>query len=107
MNHPTFFSRALAAVVLAALAACAEEPPAVPEAPAPPVFAPGECDAQSAQFAVGKAWDVALAEQARTRARAERLRTVRPGEFVTMEFDARRLTLQLDGQGRVIAARCG
>jgi hypothetical protein len=71
------------------------------------VFAPGECDAQAAQFAVGQAWDAALGEQARTRARAERVRAVRPGEFVTMEFDARRLTLQVDAQGRVVAARCG
>jgi hypothetical protein len=107
MNHRPFFFHASAALVLAALAACAGEPPAVPEAPAPPVFAPGECDAQAAQFAVGKPYDATLGEQARTRARAERLRAVRPGEFVTMEFDARRLTMQVDAQGRVIAARCG
>jgi hypothetical protein len=107
MTHRPFLRRVQAAAVLAALAACAEEPPAMPEAPAPPVFAPGECDAQAAQFAIGRNYDAALAEEVRTRARAERVRAVRPGEFVTMEFDARRLTLQLDAQGRVVAARCG
>jgi hypothetical protein len=105
MNHPLRFNP-LAATVLATLAACAQEPPAVPEAAPPPVFAPGECDAQAAQSAVGKTYDAALAEEVRARSRAERVRAVRPGEMVTMEFDARRLTLQLDAQGRVVSARC-
>lgn len=78
----------------------------MPEAPPPPVFAPNECDAQAAQYAIGKSYDAALGEETRTRARAERVRSVRPGEFVTMEFDARRLTLQLDVQGHVVSARC-
>lgn len=92
---------------LALLAACAQEPPAVPEAPPPPVFAPGECDGQAAQFAVGQPYSEALGMQARVRARAERMRTLQPGQVVTMEFDARRLTLDVDAEGRVVRARCG
>jgi hypothetical protein len=95
------------AAALALLAACAQEPPAVPEAPPPPVFAPGECDGQAAQFAVGQPYNEALGVQARVRARAERMRTLRPGQVVTMEFDARRLTLDLDGEGRVVRVSCG
>jgi hypothetical protein len=99
-------SALLAAVMLSsALGACAQQPQ-VREAAPPPVFAPGECDAQAARFALGRAFDPSLGEEARTRARAERLRTVRPGQMVTMEFDGGRLTLELDRQGRVVAARC-
>jgi hypothetical protein len=32
---------------------------------------------------------------------------VRPGQMVTMEFDARRLTLEIGADGRVVSARCG
>jgi hypothetical protein len=107
MSHsPIRQAFALAAVSLL-LAACAQEPPAVPEAPPPPVFAPGECDGQAAQFIVGRAFNNPLGEEARAKSHAERLRTLRPGQIVTMEFDARRLTVELDGEGRVVAARCG
>jgi hypothetical protein len=104
MNRFAFF---LACAGALALAACAQQPPQVPEAPPPPVFAPGECDGQAAQFVVGQAFNNPLGEEARSRSRAERLRTVRPGQMVTMEFDARRLTLEIDDAGRIVRARCG
>jgi hypothetical protein len=97
-----------ATVALAALAAgCAVDPPQVPEAPPPPVFVAEECDGQAAQFALGQPFNGPLGEDARKRARAERLRVVRPGDMITMEFDARRLTLELDTLAHVVAARCG
>ena len=95
-----------ATALAALLAACAQEPPQVPEAPPPPVFAPGECDAQSAQFIVGQSINTPMAEDARQRARAERVRVVRPGDMITQEFDARRLTIELDADGKVVRARC-
>ena len=96
-----------AIAALASLAGCAAPPPDVPDAPPPPVFAPGECDAQAAQFAVGQPYNEALGEQARVRSRAERMRALRPGDMTTMEFNARRLTIDVDGAGKVVAARCG
>ena len=56
---------------------------------------------------MGRAYNNPLGEQARSRSHAERLRTVRPGEVVTMEFDARRLTIDIDAEGRVARAHCG
>lgn len=90
-----------------ALASCAVAAPQIAEAPPPPVFAAEECDAQAAQFAVGQDYTPALGEQVRARAHAERLRALRPGDMVTMEFNARRLSLDIDAQGKIVAARCG
>jgi hypothetical protein len=101
------FVRPVTVAVAALVTGCAVEPPQVPEAPPPPVFVAEECDGQAAQFALGQPFNGPLGEDARKRTRAERLRVVRPGDMVTMEFDARRLTLELDTQGRVVAERCG
>src|SRR2546421_336786 len=99
-------ARRTGAALLVFLAACAQEPPQVPEAPPPPIFAPGECDGAAAQFAVGRPFNQPLAEEARQKSRAERVRAVRPGDMVTMEFDARRLTIAIDAEGKVASARC-
>jgi hypothetical protein len=72
----------------------------------PPVTAPAECDNQAAQSIVGKAYTTALGEEAKRRTHAQRVRVVRPGEMVTMDFDSRRLTIDLDAQGKVVRARC-
>ena len=40
-------------------------------------------------------------------ARAPKLRWVPHGGIVTMEFNALRVTVQLDQQSRVVSARCG
>lgn len=99
---------AASAISLAAtLAGCAAQPPDVPEAPPPPVFAPGECDDQAVQGAVGQAYNNPLGEELRARARADRVRPLRPGDMVTMEFNARRLTIDVDGSGKIAALRCG
>ncbi|ROZ76708.1 I78 family peptidase inhibitor [Ramlibacter sp. WS9] len=89
------------------LSACAQQPPQVPAAPRPPVIAPNECNDAAAQFAVGKIADAKLAEEARVRASALRVRMVRPGQMVTMEFDASRLTIEVDAGGKVASVRCG
>jgi hypothetical protein len=98
--------RLLPFALFALVTGCAQEPPQVPEAPPPPVFAPGECDAANVQSMVGQAYNSPLGEDARQRSRAERVRAVRPGDMITMEFDAHRLTIELDGDGKVTRARC-
>ena len=96
-----------AASLAAALGACADPPPQVPVAPPPPIIAAGQCNDAAAQFTLGLAVDAKLAEEARTRASAQRVRTIHPGQMVTMEFDATRLTLDVDAGGKVVRARCG
>ncbi|AMO24457.1 hypothetical protein GCM10027034_12730 [Ramlibacter solisilvae] len=106
MSPPRRLACALGLLAAGLFAACAQ-PSAMPPAPAPsnPVSSP--CDAQPAQFALGRVLDAGLTEQLRARTGAERVRVVRPGEMVTMEFDGRRLTVELDAGGRVLKLRCG
>lgn len=92
-------------LVLVLAAACAQPPSDAP--PPPQIVQPGPCQAAPAQFAVGRAFDAGLGEQARLRAGATRLRVLRPGQMVTMEFDEMRLNLDLDASDRVVQARCG
>ncbi|XAH22851.1 I78 family peptidase inhibitor [Xylophilus sp. GW821-FHT01B05] len=82
----------------------------------PPISVPPEvdvigdatvCDAANVQFAVGKTVDARLGEEARARAHAKVVRVLRPGQIVTLEFSASRLTLDADEHGVVTRARCG
>jgi len=79
-------------------------------APAPPAAAAVDaaaCDAVQAQWLVGKTPTEAEIEQARTDAGAQSARSLKPGQAVTMEFNATRLNLDLDEAGTVVSARCG
>ena len=102
MHTPRLFS----ALAFAALAACAQQP--APPQPAPTPAAPGSaCNATPAQFAVGQAGTAELGDRAMRAASAQRYRFLRPGQVVTLEFDAGRLNLDLDAAGKVIRVRCG
>lgn len=97
-------------LALALLAGCAQLGPSAP--PAKPMGAGqapvgGTCDAQGAQWAVGKSGTARVVEEARVRAGARMARVLYPGRPVTLEFDAERLSLELDGSGKVVAVRCG
>lgn len=97
----------LGLLATSALCACAQ-PPGPAAQPAPPARpAPGQCHADGARFAVGHVATPELAEQARQRASALRVRVIRPGQMVTMEFDNSRLNLDVDAAGKVTAVRCG
>jgi len=67
----------------------------------------GQCDAQPAQFIVGQAINDPLAEQARAKAQALSVRLLGPGVIVTQEFEAQRLSIDVDGAGKVTRVRCG
>jgi hypothetical protein len=89
-------------LAFAAVSAGCAQPPSVPQ---PPTV--GGCNAAAAQFAVGMPGSVQLAGRAMQAAGAQRFRWLRPGEVVTMEYDASRLNLELDASGKVIRVRCG
>lgn len=83
----------------------AATPPANGEADVPPP-AP-TCDASQVQGLVGQKVDAAASEQARVDAGADSVRLLEPGQMVTMEFDGKRLNIEVDASGVVIAVRCG
>ncbi|MES2508595.1 MAG: I78 family peptidase inhibitor [Pseudomonadota bacterium] len=92
------------AVLVGLLAACAQQAP-TPSPAMPP--AAGACNAAGAQFALGGAANAALVEEARVRSGSYIARVIQPGQAVTMEFNAMRLNLEVNGANTVMRARCG
>jgi uncharacterized lipoprotein YajG len=95
------------AIAAAMLAACSTPapPPATGTAPAAPPA--GVCNAQGAQFAVGKTAGASVVEEARQRSGSYMARVLRPNQVVTMEFNAQRLNLDVNASGVVTRVRCG
>ena len=84
----------LTATLLALLAGCASQPAERPGAQA--------CNATRLAHLVGR-----MPDEATQQANAERVRVVAPGMVVTLEYDAQRLTLYTDEQGRIKLISCG
>ncbi|MDP3604425.1 MAG: I78 family peptidase inhibitor [Polaromonas sp.] len=80
-------------------------PPATGTAPTGPPAA--VCNAQGAEFAVGKTAGASVVEEARQRSGSHMARVLRPGQMVTMEFNAQRLNLDINAAGVVTRVRCG
>ena len=103
---PLLTTASLLGLVVFAGCAGPSTPPA-PSAPAPGAGTGEVCNAQGAQFAVGKVAGAGMVEQARQRSGAYMARILRPNQVVTMEFNAQRLNLEVDAAGVVKAVRCG
>ena len=95
--------RAAAFALLLSVSACASTTPAGAGAEQQMT----QCNADKAQFAMGQPYSDALAEQARVASGSGVVRRLKPGQIVTMEFRADRLSLETDETGKVIAVRCG
>lgn len=67
----------------------------------------GVCNAGPAQAVIGKQGTASVVEQARVLSGAAMARVLRQGQAVTLEFNAERLNLTVDAQGRIMAVRCG
>ena len=96
MNALRCLWRAGASSAVLALSACA---PLMP--------AEGACDASPAQALVGQSVTPQAAEAARLQAGARTVRVITHDQIISKEFDATRLSLQLDARGRVVRVFCG
>jgi hypothetical protein len=85
------------ALLALALAACAT-------APAAP---PGQCHADRLGSLVGQAATPQLGADALGRSGALRLRWIRPGDMVTMDYSPQRLNIHLDARNRIDRFACG
>ena len=105
---PKSITARAALACLALLAGCAAPGGAPPTRPNPMPPPPSSvCNAQGAQFAVGMTPGTSVVEEARQRSGSYMARVLRPGQVVTMEFNAQRLNLDLDAAGVIRAVRCG
>ena len=102
------FTVSLVLVGLGVLGACTAPggPPSTGSSPMPPP-AGTACNAQGAQFAIGKTPGASVVEEARQRSGSYMARVLRPGQVVTMEFNAQRLNLDLNAAGVITGVRCG
>lgn len=89
------------------IAALALSLPACATTPAEPPPASAACNAEAARALVGREASAELGAEALRLTGARRLRWIRPGDMVTMDYSAERLNLHLDGQGRVERLACG
>ena len=72
-----------------------------------PAATEGRCDAGRAAGLIGREATQALGAEALRLTRAARLRWIRPGDMVTMDYREDRLNIHLDGQNRVARFACG
>lgn len=89
-----------------ALAGCGVLPPIgpIPSDGAPP----GTCNPERLpRRLIGRAGTPELGAEAQRRSGAARLRWIRPGDMVTMEFSPQRLNIHLDSLERVQRLTCG
>lgn len=65
------------------------------------------CDPGKAQWTLGQAASESVLNKARDDAGAKYARVLKPGQMVTMEFNATRLNLRVDDKNLVTSATCG
>ena len=65
------------------------------------------CDDSELKFAIGQPYDEQLSARLRDESGVVSILLLRPGEPASMKYGINRLTVQVDGQGKVISARCG
>lgn len=65
------------------------------------------CDPDAARGAIGQEATAEVVEQARRDAGADLVRTLKPGQIITMEFHNSRLNLSVDDANVIVDVSCG
>ena len=89
------------------IAALALSLPACATTPTDSSSALAGCRAEAAAALVGQAASAGLGAEALRLTGARRLRWIRPGDMVTMDYSLERLNVHLDARGRVERLACG
>ncbi|HQZ32355.1 MAG TPA: I78 family peptidase inhibitor [Arenimonas sp.] len=93
----------IALLALAAVTACASPPETTPPAAEEPAMV---CQADKGQWAIGQIADEALVAKVKADTTSDRVRVIRPGMAVTMDYREDRVNLDVDADNRVTAVRC-
>ncbi|AUA58133.1 Peptidase inhibitor I78 family [Achromobacter spanius] len=72
-----------------------------------PGYGTKTCDAAALQSQIGQKATTSSMEDLRTRSGSSTARILRPGQLVTMEYNATRLNLIVDDKDVMTAIRCG
>ena len=72
-----------------------------------PLNTRGVCNADRAQGFVGQVYNDTIADRIKDRSLAVKVRTLRPGDVTTMEFNKRRVNIAVDENNRVTRISCG
>jgi hypothetical protein len=83
---------------------CTTPPPGEPEVP---LHGAGSCDATGTDHLVGRQATAELSAEAQRLSNARTVRWLKPGQMVTMEYRADRLSISVDEQNLVTKIRCG
>lgn len=106
------------ALLVLGAAGCTMAGPVTP-APAPPPQAvtpegpvsanpsTGKCDPRAGNWAIGRPVSDSLVERVRAASGASVARVLRPGQMVTMEFQADRLNVRVNGRNNIVNLTCG
>ena len=101
MTHLTLMCAAL----VVSLSACTTTPvPANVGLPAPAAIT---CDASPATWAVGKQATADIVERVRIDSHSGIVRTLRPGQMITMDIRAERVDIRVDAANVILAVNCG
>lgn len=65
------------------------------------------CDADPAQKLVGKTYSDSTDREAKSLSGSKYVRTLRPGQVITMEYDPERINLRLDENDVIKTVGCG
>lgn len=110
---PISLSLALAGLLLAGCGStdkpAADSAPAAAEessSAAAPSFS-GSCDSAAVASLVGKTASTALVDQAKRQSGAETVRVLHPNDAVTMDYNSRRLNIDVDGANVIKQFSCG
>ncbi len=87
--------------------AAAAEAATPPTDAAPADALTGSCDDTQAQWIIGKTPEEKDIEQARTDSKSQLVRSLKPGDAATMEFNPSRLNVILDEKGVATSVNCG
>ena len=82
-------------------------PPSAAPAPPPPEDETMKCDDTGTSWAIGQLADEAMVQRIRTETHSDRVRVIKPGMAVTMDYREDRVNLDVDADNRIVKVRCG